>query len=104
MSLHHIARTIVNKVAMCVARDHRRTAVRIVREALEKTQKEATPQLDKLEVVLTKLREALAYYYLPAPNEIMEWHRHCDAISAAGGNPPDEAGWRVEMALRHLES
>lgn len=103
MSLHSKARTIVNKIAIAVAKGHRKAAERMVREALDKAQKEAEPRLQELETEVTKLRKALAYHYLPTHDETVGWMEHCYQINSAGSAPPDETQWWAEVALSHWE-
>lgn len=51
-----------------------------------------------------KLAQALAYYYTPTAEEYRHFDEHCDAISAAGGNPPNEESHWSELAFNHWEN
>ena len=97
------AREIVRHVAIHVATDERRMAEELVRNALIDAQNDAEPRLVELEAEVARLRESLAYNYRPTPSEQSYWQKHCDEIDAAGGTPPDETEWRVELALAELE-
>jgi hypothetical protein len=74
-----------------------------VRNALIDARSDAEPRLVELEAEVAKLREALAYNYRPTPSERAYWQKHCDEIWSAGGTPPDEEEWGVELALAELE-
>ena len=48
-----------------------------------------------------KLCQALAYFYTPTDQEYLHFDEHCDAISAAGGCPPDPELYWSELAFNH---
>jgi hypothetical protein len=93
------ARKLARLVAIQVAKDQYELAVISIRLALEAAQNDAEPQLVKLKAEVKKLQECLAYHYAPHYREREWWWKHCDKIDAAGGTPPDETKWRVELAL-----
>lgn len=103
MSLHSKARTLVNKIALAVAKGHRKAAERVMREALDKAQKEAEPRLEELETQVTKLRKSLAYHYSPTQDEMISWMKHCYQINSAGGAPPNDTEQWADVALSHWE-
>jgi hypothetical protein len=45
------------------------------------------------------LQRALYFCYDPTAQEMIDFDDHCDAVYAAGGNPPDEASYWVNRAL-----
>ena len=94
---------IVRHVAIHVATDQRRMAEELVRNALNNAQNDAEPRLKELEDEVAKLKECLASNYSPRSVNWTQWGKHCDEIDAAGGTPPDETGWRVELALAEWE-
>lgn len=51
-----------------------------------------------------KLSQALAYYYTPTAEEYLHFDEYYDAISAAGGCPPDPESFWSELAFNHWES
>jgi hypothetical protein len=97
------AGVIVSQVAIRVATDQRRLAEELVRDALLEERNDAEPELVELKAEVAKLRKALAYNYRPTPSERAYWQKHCDEIWSAGGTPPDEEEWGVELALAELE-
>jgi len=52
-------------------------------------------------VMNKKLARALAYYYTPTAEEYLHFDQHCNAISAAGGCPPDPELYWSELAFNH---
>ncbi len=50
-----------------------------------------------------KLARALAYYYTPTDQEYLHFDEHCEAISAAGGCPPDPESYWSELAFNHWQ-
>jgi hypothetical protein len=97
------AMQIVSHVAIHVATDQRRMAEELVRNALIDERNNAEPELVELKAEVVRLRKSLAYHYRPTPDECIRWDKHCDEIWSAGGTPPDEDEWRVELALAELE-
>jgi len=52
-------------------------------------------------VMNKKLARALAYYYTPTAEEYLHFDQHCNAISSAGGCPPDPEYYWGELAFNH---
>ena len=50
-----------------------------------------------------KLARALAYYYTPTAAEYQHFDEYCEAISAAGGCPPNPESFWSELAFNHWE-
>ena len=50
-----------------------------------------------------KLCQALAYYYIPTVEEYQQFDEHCEAVSAAGGCPPDPESYWSEVAFNNWE-
>ncbi len=50
-----------------------------------------------------KLAQALAYYYNPTTEEYRQFDEHCEAISAAGGCPPDPVEYWGHLAFNHWQ-
>jgi hypothetical protein len=50
-----------------------------------------------------KLCQALAYYYTPTVEEYQQFDEHCEAVSAAGGCPPDPESHWSEVAFNRWE-
>jgi hypothetical protein len=94
---------IVTEIAVLVAKGRQRDAFKLLRAALQEAQDEAEPRLVEVDAEVLKLKKALAYNYRPTPSERAYWQKHCDEIWSAGGTPPDEEEWRVELALAELE-
>lgn len=97
------ARKLARLVAVQVAKGQYDLAVESAQMALDAARNDAEPRLTELEAEVVKLRKALAHHYLPVFGEWEWWREHCDEVNAAGGIPPDEEEWRVELALADLE-
>jgi hypothetical protein len=97
------ARKLARLVAVQVAKGQYDQAVESAQMALDVARNDAEPELVELKAEVVRLRKSLAYHYRPTPDECIRWDKHCDEIWAAGGTPPDEDEWRVELALAELE-
>lgn len=97
------ARKLARLVAVQVAKGQYDLAVESVHMALDAARKEAEPRLVELEAEVAKLRKCVAHHYTPLYREWEVWQKYCDDTWAAGGTPPDEDEWRVELALAALE-
>ena len=95
--------TVARSAAIHIAEGNEGLAARAVQLALNDARNGAEPRLVGLEDDVAKLKQALASNYNPTPSERSDWQKHCDEIWAAGGTPPDEDEWRVELALMELE-
>jgi hypothetical protein len=90
-------------VAVQVAKGQYDLAVKSAQVALDVARNDAEPRLKELEAKMLKLKQALAHFYSPTTLQFTYWRTHWDEIWAAGGTPPDETEWRVELALTELE-
>ena len=102
MNFTTIARHLVQKSAMDVARGRREDSVTEVRQAMLDAQSEAEPRLKKLEVEVAQLRKALAYHYSPSLGELAYWTTHKQDVLACSGSPPNYENWKVNVALTHV--
>ena len=50
-----------------------------------------------------KLCRALAHYYVPTVKEYRQFDEYCEAVSAAGGSPPNEESYWSELAFNRWE-
>lgn len=91
--------SLVDKVAISMARQRRDYAIQMVRDALMTARNETEPLLAQLMDEIALLRKALAGEYCLSEEEFRNWDEHCAQISACGGNPPDFENWKVELAL-----
>ena len=95
--------TIARSAAIHIAEGREGLAARVVQLALNDARNDAEPRLKEAEEEIVKLRNCLAHHYTPHYNDLERWTEHCDEILAAGGTPPDEKEWRVELALTETE-
>ncbi len=102
MSLHSKARTLVNKVAVAVAKGRRKVAERLAR-SFGQGPKRSRATLRGIRSRSRKLRKALAYHYLPTHDETVGWMEHCYQIESAGSASPDEKQWWAFVALSRWE-
>ena len=96
------ARKLARLVAVQVAKGQYDLAVESAQTALDAARNDAESRLAELEDEVAKLRKSLAYNYTPTQDAWNSWYDHNAEIDAAGGTPPDEEEWRVELALAEM--